>query len=99
MGEKEKEFFHLWEKISRYVELNGMHGGDGNVMGLAAAKVGWTVNNSETWQGIQEITKHLDASHQRRASFWGDLQRRLAYHYRLNRTRLVALKDFDFYYR
>ena len=69
----------MWGKISRYVELNGMHGGDGNVMGLAAAKVGWTVDNSKTWKGLKKITKHLDASHQRKASFWGDLQRRLAF--------------------
>lgn len=98
-GGKEKEFFRLWGNIARYVELKGMYGGDGNLMGLAAAKVGWTAHSSETWNALKDMTKHLDASHQKSSSSWENFQRRLAYHYRLNWTRLVALKDFNFYYR
>jgi hypothetical protein len=37
---KEKEFFELWESIAHYFESRGIYDGEGNVMGLAAAKVG-----------------------------------------------------------
>jgi hypothetical protein len=106
-GGKEKEFVKLWGLIGRYLELNGIHHGDGNVMGLAAAKLGWTVHYNHGWEAIRNITKHLDASYrenshlfyQEKRGYGDNLKRRLDYHYRLNRARLMALKDFDFYYR
>jgi len=96
---KEAEFFRLWGLIGRYLELKGMHSGEGNVMGLAAAKIGWEIEKTETWQSLVDIKKHLDASHQRNLNSLEKLQRRIAYHYRLNREKIQALRDFDFYYR
>jgi len=98
---KEKEFIKVWGTLANYLELQGIHSGDGNLMGLAAAKVGWTVN-SDSWKKLQIITEHLDASHEQKktsAAFWEPWKRRLGYHYRLNMARLKALKDFDFYYK
>lgn len=101
-GGREKEFFKYWGTIGNYFEMNGMFSGEGNAMGLAAARVGWTINRSEGWENINKIRKHLDASYGRKhLPFWHleDLKQRFAYHYRLNKTRLAALSDFDFFYR
>lgn len=95
---KEKEFFKTWQLLATYMELNGIHGGDGNLMGLAAAKSGLNVNKNESWDMMKANTEHLDASHSVKRTSWENFQRRLAYHYRLNKTRIKALKDFDFYY-
>lgn len=97
---KEKEFLENWGLIASYLELNGMYTGDGNVMGLAAAKVGWKVQISDSWQYINQIRQHLDASYEKKQdTFLDSFKRRLKYHYRLNKARLEALKNFDFYYR
>jgi hypothetical protein len=97
---KEQEFLATWGKIASYLELKGMHSGEGNIMGLAAAKVGWTVEKSDSWKTIKQSIEHLDASRQKSNKSFGDkLKRRLGYHYRLNKSKLLALKDFDFYYR
>lgn len=98
---KEKEFIEYWGMIGRYFELNGIHGGDGNAIGLAAAKVGWTVR-SDNWQQYNQITKHLDASIEApdapKESQLSKLNRRLSYHYRLNVARMTALKNYSFFY-
>ncbi len=97
---KEQEFLAVWGKIANYLELKGMHSGQGNIMGLAAAKVGWQVEKSDGWKTVKQLTQHLDASHQKiKKSGWDKFKRRFGYHYRLNKSRLLALKDFDFYYR
>lgn len=99
-GGKEQEFLQIWGLLASYLELKGMHSGDGNLMGLAAAKVGWIVNNSENWHLLKQLTCHLDASQQKEKRSFGDnLNRRIGYHYRLNKTRLLALRNFNFYYR
>ncbi len=105
-GGKEKEFLQQWGLIGRYLELKGIHAGDGNAMGLAASKVGLTISN-QGWDNLRKVTKNLDASYKANShlfpkeqeSFWSPLTRKLNYHYRLNRARIMALKDFDFYYR
>lgn len=96
---KEIEFLKQWGKIGNYLELKGIHSGEGNAIGLAAAKIGWTVNHA-SWDEIKGVTNHLDASYEQKSiTFWENLKRRIGYHYRLNVTRLQALNDFDFYYR
>ncbi|NEP90615.1 MAG: hypothetical protein F6K18_29465 [Okeania sp. SIO2C2] len=96
---KEIEFLETWGKVSRYAELKGMHAGEGSLMGLAAAKVGWVIN-SEAWEKISGITQHWDASRSKsKVTSWDNLQKRMGYHYRLNKTRIMALRDFKFYYR
>lgn len=97
---KENEFLNFWALMSTYLELKGMHSGEGSIMGLAAAKVGWDVETNETWDNLNKITQHLDASHdQQKLTSSDQLKRKLAYHYRLNKTRLLALKNYNFYYR
>ncbi|MEQ9549562.1 MAG: hypothetical protein RIM23_08090 [Coleofasciculus sp. G3-WIS-01] len=96
---KETEFFQQWGKIGDYLELQGIHAGSGNAIGLAAAKIGWTVH-AQGWDELRNVTKHLDAAHQKNIVSVGDnFKRRLGYQYRLNISRVKALKDFDFYYK
>lgn len=97
---KEQEFLDWWGKIGTYSELRGIYAGSGNIIGLAVAKTGLKVERTPDWSKIQEIKDHLDASHQKtKLNFWQQLQKRLSYHYRLNKTRLLALKEAEFYYR
>ncbi|WP_424099861.1 hypothetical protein [Moorena producens] len=99
-GGKEKEFIKQWGMIGRYFELKGIHGGEGIILGLAAAKAGLTISRSSSWDRINEVKKHLDASHEKtQKTFWDSLKRKLGYHYNFNRARVAALKDFEFYYR
>ncbi|QSJ19835.1 hypothetical protein JYQ62_14680 [Nostoc sp. UHCC 0702] len=96
---KEKEFIKYWGMIGRYLELQRIHSGDGIAIGLAAAKVGWTIK-SDNWESFRKISQHLDASYEPKTNNWfNNWQRRLSYHYRLNLARLMALKNFEFYYR
>jgi hypothetical protein len=44
---KELEFFKQWETLANYFELNGIYDGEGNAIGLAAAKAGLDVRLSE----------------------------------------------------
>jgi hypothetical protein len=98
--DKEKEFLKIWGLLASYLELKGMHSGEGSIMGLAASKVGWKVRRSDTWETINQIRKHLDASDRpKKLTFEDKLKRRLGYHYRLNKLRLIALTNFNFYYR
>ena len=97
-GKKSQEFFDAWGKIGRYLELSGIHSGSGIAIGLAAYQVGWTPEKNLDWETINKAAYHLDASQKVERTSWEKLQRRLAYHYRLNKARLLALKEFDFYY-
>ncbi len=97
---QEEEFLYWWGKIGTYLELRGVYAGSGNIIGLAALKTGFTVSRSATWEQLNQAKQHLDASQSRREkTIWQLWQRRLMYHYRLNKTRLLALQEFDFYYR
>ena len=42
-GGAEKVFLQLWQTISYFFEMQGVYSGEGNVMGLAAAKAGLTI--------------------------------------------------------
>ncbi|HIK08505.1 MAG TPA: hypothetical protein IGS40_28195 [Trichormus sp. M33_DOE_039] len=95
---KEIEYLQYWAKIGRYLELRGIHAGSGNAMGLAAAKVGWSVSK-EGWSEVRNATQHLDASYTNKQTFWDLWKRKFGYHYRLNKARLTALTEFNFYYK
>lgn len=98
-SDKARDFLRWWDKIGRYMELKSMYAGEGNFMGLAAAKVGLPLH-TEGFEELKQMTKHWDASRSRpNPSAWTKLRKRLGYHYRLNRARLQALADFGFYYR
>ena len=97
---KEEEVIEFWGKMARYLELNGVHSGDGNAIGMAAAAVGWQPQTTASWKSLRQLWQHFDASHEpRQMSSREKWQRRFAYHYRLNRERLNALGEFSFYYR
>lgn len=97
---KEQEFLHCWGKIGRYLEINKIHAGSGNAIGLAAAKVGWIPQKGDAFQCIKSLWNHFDASLQQTQPTTMDRwKRRLAFHYRLNAERVKALQYFDFYYR
>lgn len=96
---KEKKFIENWGLIANYLELRGFHGGEGSILGLSATKVGWKVHNPENLIVIDNMREHLDASKNKvKSYFWQTQKNRLGYHYRLNKTRLIALKKFNFYY-
>ncbi|MGE5659012.1 MAG: hypothetical protein ACM37W_20655 [Actinomycetota bacterium] len=110
-GGKELEFIRQWDRIGRSLEMNGIHEGDGNAIGLAAAKVGWTIR-SEGWEGLSQVREHIGITWNKQnlqpltlsrvakiRNFFESQKRRIGYHYRLNKARLIALQDFDFYYR
>ncbi|MDY7008254.1 MAG: hypothetical protein SWX82_31090 [Cyanobacteriota bacterium] len=42
--EKTQDFIDLWRKIGRYYEQRGRYGGEGEAMGLAAAKLGISIH-------------------------------------------------------
>lgn len=99
---KEEEFIYYWGIIAKYLEIHRLHGADGPVMGLAAAKAGLPTYPSE-WSDMieREFVEHLKFSSGKnkiQKSDWEKLKFRVAYHYRLNKQRILALKDFNFYY-
>lgn len=102
---KEKKFIQYWGRISRYLELRGIHSGEGIAIGLAAAKAGLKISTSPSYAVINHARVHLDATDQVSKSsnqsefVWAHLKRRVLYHYRLNLSRATALQDFVFYYQ
>ncbi|NET57171.1 MAG: hypothetical protein F6K47_13715 [Symploca sp. SIO2E6] len=98
-GDKTVEFIQQWDAIARYLELHGIHGGSGNGIGLAAAKVGLEIIQPSWLEEINQVRHHIDASRLKsRKTLGNKLKRRIGYHYRLNKERIIAIKDFNFYY-
>lgn len=98
---KELAFLDAWGRIARYLELRGIHAGEGNSIGLAAAVSGLRLNTNPGLRHWLDSFQHLDASHQAKQapSLSQGLKRRLKFHWRLNKARVQALKDFEFYYK
>jgi hypothetical protein len=99
---KEKDFFMYWGKIARYLDLHRVCGADGPTIGLAAKKAGLTVTHSD-WPSTVEHEfvvhyKNMSGRNASSAPFLERLTLRLGYHYRLNKTRLLSLKDFKLYH-
>ena len=98
--DKAPEFIRQWHLIARYLELQGIHAGEGNAIGLAAAKAKLEVNQPSWLESIDQVRQHFDASQLgSKKSLWDQFKRRVDYHYRFNKAKIAALKDFDFYYR
>ena len=105
-GQQAKAFIQQWDSMARYLELRGVHSGEGNIIGLAAAAAGLDITAPSWMANIKAATKHMDASQDANSTDgkrvdWTEskLIRRLSYHYRLNKTRIIALRDFSFYYQ
>lgn len=101
---REKKFIDCYGKIGRYLELHKVCGGDAPTIGLAAVAAGYQLNNAE-WidaaSASNQYVYHFKASSGGRCIEKKIIEKlifRIAYHYRLNLTRLKALKDFRFYY-
>lgn len=99
---REKEFIKEWGRIGRYLELRQIHRGDGNAIGLAAARVGWNVN-THGFQDLVKVRRHLDASKDdqpapKKRSILDTIQFKIKYKYKLYKARLQAMSDFQFYY-
>ncbi|MDX2213399.1 MAG: hypothetical protein SFY66_08930 [Oculatellaceae cyanobacterium bins.114] len=96
---KEREFLKYWGMIGRYLELQNVHAGSGIAIGLAAFKAGFPIIHDQQIDEIDNARKHIDASYQKKGrTRWEKISRRMGYHYRLNKTRLLALTNFSFYY-
>ncbi|NJM97247.1 MAG: hypothetical protein HC800_08765 [Phormidesmis sp. RL_2_1] len=106
-GKQAADFIQQWDRLARYLELNGLHSGEGNAIGLAAAKAGLAITAPDWLASIQQGSEHLDVSRVCQPSAVAKpknpaldkLMRSVSYHYRLNKSRLIALKNFNFYYR
>jgi hypothetical protein len=81
------------------MELHGIHAGEGNAIGLAAAKTGLEVYKAPWLEAIDKNRKHLDSSIDMGDILSKSLMGRLQYHYRLNQARISALGNFKFYYQ
>jgi hypothetical protein len=94
------EFIRQWNLIARYLELRGIHAGEGNAIGLAAAKANLKIIQPAWLEDIDRVRQHFEASQlELHKTFFDRFKRKIDYHYRLNQARINALKDFDFYYR
>ncbi|MEL6355003.1 MAG: hypothetical protein AAFR58_25155 [Cyanobacteria bacterium J06627_28] len=93
-------FLENWDKMARYLELNGVHAGEGNVIGMAALKAELPIRSAEWLEQIGKVCEHMDASQEKKTvGFFQRLQKRVRYHLRLNQARFFALGDFRFFYR
>lgn len=100
--DREKDWIEQWGKIGRYLELHKIHGADGPAMGLAIMKSGISYSATD-WASLMETEylNHLKFSSGKKRIQKSKLEKlrfKLNYHYRLNKARLIALQDFDFYY-
>ena len=98
--EKTAEFLKQWDLMARYLELHRIHGGSGHGIGLAVAKAGLEIIQPSWLKSINQAKRHLDAAAWKsKKSIWNNLSRKIDFHYRFNKARILALKDFNFYYR
>lgn len=99
-SDKTSEFIKQWGLIANYLELHGIHAGSGHAIGIAAAKAGLEIIKPSWLEEINQARYHLDAAaFKSKKSFWNILERKIDYHYRFNKARITALRDFNFYYR
>lgn len=99
-GDKTSEFLKQWDLIARYLELHRIHAGSGHGIGLAAAKARLEITKPSWLESINQAKEHLDAAAWKsKNTLWSNLTRRIDYHYRFNKARILALRDFNFYYR
>jgi hypothetical protein len=96
---REEEFLAVWKLLANYLELRGMNSGEGNIMGLAANKVGWIIDKEQLWPRLQQSTQHLDFSKQTsKKSYWSIFKKKMGYYFRLTKMLIISLMDINFYY-
>jgi hypothetical protein len=87
---RELEFLKQWDILAKTLELKGYTSSDGFIMGMAAQKVGWSINNYG-WENLKSLTNHFFANDRKQKSFWKRLKEKINYSYRLNRDRLTHI--------
>jgi hypothetical protein len=98
-SDQSQAFIQAWDRIARYLELHGIHAGEGSAIGLAAAAVGIEVIAADWLEAINVDRQHLDQSSDRaKTSPTEQIRRRCRYHLRLNQSRLRAIGQFQFFY-
>ncbi|HLO51746.1 MAG TPA: hypothetical protein VK211_25260 [Kamptonema sp.] len=104
---KEIQFIEEWGKIGRFFEVQKVKTKDGNPIGLATTRVGWNIR-SDGWQELDQIREHSfahwDWQKNQVRTFWDKVLDKLhvdhwQYLYRLLKAQLIALLNFNFYYR
>ncbi|RUT05568.1 hypothetical protein DSM106972_035750 [Dulcicalothrix desertica PCC 7102] len=93
---KETEFIEQWDKVARYLDFRGVYG-DGNSIGFAAAKAGWSIQEGRL-NKLLAVRQHSYISRSLKKSILKRLKNVLAFSYRFNKELLVTLNDFKFYY-
>jgi hypothetical protein len=89
-GEKEKEFLNTWKKLAGYWDIHKLGAKDGTPIGLAAASVGWSIQDNY-WQELDNRLVHLDFHRQLRESEWSLQRRQWDYRLRILRSRFDAI--------
>jgi hypothetical protein len=91
-------FIQTWDRMAQYLELHGIHAGEGCAIGLAAAKAGLAITKAPWLEQINADRQHLDhfAQNQRPRPIHRLLQKG-RYHWRLNQLRLRSLGQADFF--
>lgn len=91
---REFEFLKQWDIIAKTLELKGYKSSDGYLMGMAAQKVGWSINKYG-WDAVKSRTNHFFADDRKPKSFLNRLKRKIIYSYRLNRARLTQIFQLE----
>jgi hypothetical protein len=87
---KEFEFLRQWDIIARTLELKGYKSSDGYLMGMAAQKVGWSIDQS-AWETLKNATSHFFIDDRKPKPFWKKLTKKTSYSYRLAQARLTQM--------
>lgn len=96
-GEKVKSFLECWKKCSMFFALRNIHVGDGNSIGIAAAKSGLRLDQ-EQYDSIRKAVVHHEITKERKKGFKtiiNDLARNFL---ALARLWIKALKEYKFYH-
>ncbi len=97
---KIQDFIYYWGKIVGYLEIHRIVAGAGISMGLAAHKAGIKICESDRLLTASRSFEHINiAKKKSKQSLYESFKNRFLYHYRLNKARIKAISDFDFYYR
>lgn len=85
---RELEFLKQWDIITRTLELKGYTSSDGYLMGVAARRVNWNINECG-WQPLKYATSHFFVGDRKPKTFWNRLGSKIKYLYRLFIARLT----------
>ncbi|MGB3694183.1 MAG: hypothetical protein WA865_13300 [Spirulinaceae cyanobacterium] len=94
---KEQKFLACWRKLAHYWDIHKLGAGEGAILGLAAAYVGWEVEKNEHWTRLNSALVHQDIHKEIVEPQSAQLKRKWYYRLRILRSKLLAIQDRDFY--